>query len=1108
MLAGKVVAFFVNGFGGGSVPEDAMERFQNELEANTLVAPADVAIYETNWNSPDPTYESGDPGANLSPSDIVASVTSGSIPLAADPISDGEFVINLSNILRNEYDDDDTIILVGHSFGADSVFKVAQALEGEREIDLLATLDRVGTAGFRTEASLLPDAASVSRNVRYFYNRWQNNFPFPFDITASDHKSFLNPNREHALAEDFGITDQKPKNTTDEHGCTLIDVAAFTCKVRTRIPTSDNWNPFEEYSDALHHGGFPLDREIQEELGTIMRGLVPAPPTAVIDIQPGLNVPEGTVLTLDGSGSSDPNPEDLTYQWYADPDFAGGAIADPNGEITTMSLGDDGLVDVTLEVVDEGGRLGYTSQSVLVSNVAPVVDPIPNVLGVRGHETFLIASFTDPGFLDTHEISWATGDGAVLPYQDTATWIPPHYTYVNEGSFSATATVRDDDGGIGTGTTSVDIKTMALVPLYSNPASVQLQVGGTLGDDVIEIRSGATFGSVEVTLNGVVETFSPTADIIVRAQSGNDVVRVIGALPQAVSVYGDEGNDDISFDSVRGSNYANGGMGTDVIWFHDDGSEIDVDNDAIVSTSGGGTEISIENISDIHVLGGASNNRIDASDLTVTRKLYLDGAGGDDVLVVRSGETYLSGGQGNDRYEIQSASTGGNTHTIEELLGEGIDVLSFASFTEAVTSTDHSGTSLAVAGSGVANVAVAGQQANIEIGLNIAPHVEITSAPSLGVPFMPLEYEASFVDVGTQSTHTAILEWGNGESSSGLVSEAQGRGAISSVQRFDEVGTYAVEVTVVDNEGLSNSTLASTEIREFALMPDQKQPGLTALYVGGTVGPDVIKFRERADDSIRVTYKGRKLGDFAFDGGVFAYGGSGNDWIEFVNRTDKNLTFEGGGDVDVLIGSNGDDMLFGQGGKDDIYGRGGNDMIDGGDELDQIFGGSGDDVIDAGSGNDIVFGNTGFDYIVGGSGNDKLVGGAGDDILVGNNGNDRIFGNAGHDLLLGGSGSDDIVGAGGDDLLVADRTIYDSDTPALIGIRNEWLSGTSLSVRMANLVSGGGLNGTTTLVAGVSVLDDGFEDILDSGTGSDWHWLSADDIARRTSNRRDEITIV
>jgi Ca2+-binding RTX toxin-like protein len=135
--------------------------------------------------------------------------------------------------------------------------------------------------------------------------------------------------------------------------------------------------------------------------------------------------------------------------------------------------------------------------------------------------------------------------------------------------------------------------------------------------------------------------------------------------------------------------------------------------------------------------------------------------------------------------------------------------------------------------------------------------------------------------------------------------------------------------------------------------------------------------------------------------------------------------------ADTITGSREDNVLDGGAGDDKIFGHLGNDIINSGDGDDFVYGDlksqtneDGADTIDAGAGNDTVLGQGGDDIIDGGADNDRLIGGGGDDIVVGGTGDDLIYGDSeanqlsdGSDTLYGGDGDDSLFGSSGDDYL-------------------------------------------------------------------------------------------
>ncbi len=121
------------------------------------------------------------------------------------------------------------------------------------------------------------------------------------------------------------------------------------------------------------------------------------------------------------------------------------------------------------------------------------------------------------------------------------------------------------------------------------------------------------------------------------------------------------------------------------------------------------------------------------------------------------------------------------------------------------------------------------------------------------------------------------------------------------------------------------------------------------------------------------------------------------------------LPSSGAGDVDFIIGDDGDsmvrlgadnDLIDGNAGKDTIFGGADNDVIFGGKGRDELKGNKGNDIIDGGAGKDVVGGGAGADYVMGG---DK------DDTVNGGDGRDTIDGGSGDDLLRGGKAEDVFV---------------------------------------------------------------------------------------------------
>ena len=279
--------------------------------------------------------------------------------------------------------------------------------------------------------------------------------------------------------------------------------------------------------EDLFGGG---DRDYNDNMFEFRGGIVEEPPSGpTANAGPDQSVDEGAVVTLDGTGSSDPDSQNLTYAW---------ALTGHSGPPITLSSStaarpsfqtlDDGSYAFTLTVSD-GTNTASDDVTVTVRNKVPVLavqaDP-----AYAGGVALVTTSFTDAGIIDTHGGTLDWGDGSspeAIPVSAQGTgWgtLVASHVYPNPGAFTVRITVTDDDNGSAT-TTVAGLQVIVPVALWANSSSADAAMESTSGavtvvglthtNDDLKIRGGAkTFtGPTEyvrtLDVGGVGATFSP-----------------------------------------------------------------------------------------------------------------------------------------------------------------------------------------------------------------------------------------------------------------------------------------------------------------------------------------------------------------------------------------------------------------------------------------------------------------------------------------------------------------------------------------------------------------------------------------------------------------------
>jgi PKD repeat protein len=155
---------------------------------------------------------------------------------------------------------------------------------------------------------------------------------------------------------------------------------------------------------------------------------------------------EGSVVNFDGTGSTDPDGDPLSYAW----DFGDGSVG--AGSNPSHIYADNGTYNVCLTVTDTGELTDEGCTTAEIANVAPTVDivSVSPVLVAVSESVVASGSFTDPGTADTHSAIWGWGDGVSDSVDPATSPVPGNHAYTEAGIYTLQLTVTDDDAGSGT----------------------------------------------------------------------------------------------------------------------------------------------------------------------------------------------------------------------------------------------------------------------------------------------------------------------------------------------------------------------------------------------------------------------------------------------------------------------------------------------------------------------------------------------------------------------------------------------------------------------------------------------------------------------------------
>jgi parallel beta-helix repeat protein len=558
---------------------------------------------------------------------------------------------------------------------------------------------------------------------------------------------------------------------------------------------------------------------------------------------------EGTPITLTAKGSSDPDCGNLLeFRWDLDNDGTWDTAYSPD-PFYTITWGDDDVGTVMVEVTD-GEFVNTDTSTIYVTNVDPdatlSVDlPLPdNFILVTNYnaqsyfvDIFQDGTFSSPAELIDDKDSRCYGAGLgdfdndgdfdILVGDWFDTWyyekigldndfapaVSIDSTFVSYKMDFAEADFNNDGNldaiqatyspnlfiylGNGDGTFTVNTLTS---PVYST----SLDAGDFNGDSNMDFILGEQFYGAYMYLGNGDGTFTSSQIVPYTGYSGVGI---------CAGDYDNDGDDDFIYQQYFYPNNGDGTFGSAIHTGITDYPYAIADSD--INRDG--------NLDVVYQGGNWIYCWLGAGDGTFTLRLpntwmgWWAGYGiaiAQDLippLYIYEGDSipfsgYFSDPGWEDTHDATWDWGDGSPSVIGTLTEENIEPFSTGDIIDSYSYGDNG--QFTVTLSVTDDDAGVGTDTFILDILNVAPNIT-----SLSLPLDPVDISnavaltAQFTDPGILDTHTATIDWGDGNTSTGSISGSGGTYDVSSSWTYGQAGVYTITLTVEDDDGDSDITM-------------------------------------------------------------------------------------------------------------------------------------------------------------------------------------------------------------------------------------------------------------------------------------------------------------
>jgi VCBS repeat-containing protein len=674
----------------------------------------------------------------------------------------------------------------------------------------------------------------------------------------------------------------------------------------------------------------------------------------------GAQTVSGWATNISAGPSSESN-QNLNFLVSADNPglFAVQPAIDASGNLTYIpAAGALGSSTVTVRLHDDGGTTNGGQDTsapqtfiITINNVAPALTTADQAANEGTAASIDLGSFSDPGTDGPWAVDVNWGDGSsdtVFSAAAPGALGGQSHTYADNGSYTVTVAVTDQNQGTGSSQFTVAVADVAPTPAITGPTDGFQGVSGQLrsfmltATDPSQVDQAAGFTyQVDWGDNSTSDTYTgPSGTFAAHtfAVPGTYTVQVTATNKDGMAG-GASGTVTILAAELQGANLVVGGTsGNDSIVFTPGANP----GDWKVSIHGtargtfhptGSVQIYGEAGTDTVTLNGTANADtfvLDPGTVTVNglafggsgiEKWTLNGQAGNDSFVVHVGAAAtVNGGADSD------SIVGPDVATTWNLTGPGVGKLAAVSFTAVESLTG-----------GAAN-----------------DTFHFTPAGSL----------AGIVDGGGGMNKLDYSSFGSGVTVNIQTATATATGGFAHIQSL--VGSAAADILIGPN------TTTTWQIKSA---------------------------------------NAGKVGSLSFSAVENLVGGSGTDTFQFSTGVGVSGTIDGGAGTNTLDYSaytTGVTVDLTAGIAPGTAGVVNIQNVTGGSGNDSLTGNAADNILIGNAGNDTLSGGSGGnDILVGGAGNDQLTGGPGRSLLLGGSGSDVLTGGTNDDLLIAGTTSFD-----------------------------------------------------------------------------------------------------